>query len=170
MSAIDTHSPGNAGYDKSDFNWTAILWTLPVSVILLVAYTLVCLFWFRGAKTTHITFKETQFSTEELRLHRTQEAEILGGYKLLDKEKGRVRIPIQRAMELVVAESQGKGTVDWKPITDSYMLGAAFAQKAPAAADPASDAAPAAPSAPAAEPKKAQEGPLRPAGPASIEP
>lgn len=135
MSAIDErtvdpakpHPSSNMGHEMSDFSWTTVLWLLPISVLLLVAFTLVCLFWFRGAKTTQVIDASIQFSTDELKSHRAKEAEFLDGYKYLDKDAGRVRIPISRAMELVVQENQGKGTVDWKPITDTYLRGAAFA-------------------------------------------
>lgn len=161
MSAIDErtvdpaqpHPSSNMGHEMSDFSWTTVLWLLPISVIALIAFTLVCLFWFRGAKTEHINVKEAQFSTDELKIHRAKEAEYLGQYKVLDKDKGLVRIPIARAMELVVQEAQGKGTVDWKPVTDAYLMGAAFARKAEGEAAPAAapaEAAPTAPDAPAA--------------------
>lgn len=176
MSAIDPrtvdpaqpHPSSNMGHEASDFSWTTVLWLLPISVIVLVLFTFVSLYWFRGAKTGHVNLKETQFSTAELKLHRAQESEILNSYKVLDKEAGRVRIPIARAMELVVQESQGKGRIDWTPITDTYLLGAAFkdrpaAASAPAAAQaqgakPVVPAAAPAPKGKAAEPaQKAQE-------------
>jgi hypothetical protein len=134
MSAIDDrtvdpaqpHPSGNMGHEMSDFSWTTVLWLLPISVIALAAFTLVCLYWFRGAKDTHMVRKEAMFSTAELSLHRAKEAEFLNEYKYLDKQAGRVRIPIQRAMDLVVRESQGKGRVDWAPAADAYNMGAAF--------------------------------------------
>lgn len=180
MSATDSHTvdpakphpSGNMGHEMSDFSWTTVLWLLPFSVLLLILFTLVCLYWFRGAKTGHINEKETRFSTEELKLHRAKEGEFLNTYKLLDKDAGRVRIPIARAMELVVQESQGKGRLDWTPITDTYLRGAAFASKAaaaPAAAAPAPAKAAPAPKAAAAKPSapaKAAEAP-KPAAPAA---
>ena len=122
MSAIDDrtvdpakpHPSSNMGHEASDFSWTTVLWLLPISVIAMIAFTLVSLWWFRGAKTTHVIQKEAQVSTAELNLQRTKEAEFLNGYKVLDKEKGRIRIPIQRAMELVIAENEGKGGLEWK--------------------------------------------------------
>lgn len=173
MSAIDErtvdpaqpHPSSNMGHEMSDFSWTTVLWLLPISVIALIAFTLVCLFWFRGAKTGHIYEKEAMFSTDELKIHRAKEAEYLGQYKVLDKDKGLVRIPIARAMELVVQEAQGKGTVDWKPVTDAYLMGAAFARKAEGEAAPAAVPAEAAPAAPAAP---AQAAPA--AAPAAKEP
>ena len=123
MSAIDErtvdpaqpHPSSNMGHEMSDFSWTTVMWLLPISVIALVAFTLVCLYWFRGAKDSHMVRKEAMFSTAELSLHRAKESEYLNEYKYLDKQAGRVRIPIRRAMELVVRESQGPGRVDGKP-------------------------------------------------------
>jgi hypothetical protein len=144
MSAIDErtvdparpHPSTNMGHEMSDFSWTTVLWLLPISVIALVAFTLVCLYWFRGAKDTHVVRKEAMFSTAELGLHRAKESEFLNQYKYLDKQAGRVRIPIQRAMELVVQESQGKGRVDWTPAADAYNEGAAFARPSTTALSP----------------------------------
>lgn len=42
----------------------------------------------------------------ELRELRADEAERLGGYAWVDKGKGVVRIPVDRAMELLVEEAQ----------------------------------------------------------------
>jgi hypothetical protein len=134
MSAIDDrtvdpakpHPSENLGHEMSDFSWTTVLWLLPISVVALIAFTLVSLYWFRGAKDTQIVDKQSQFSVAELNLLRTKESEYLNGYKVLNKESGRVRIPIQVAMDLVVKESQGKGTVDYLPITDIYLQGKAF--------------------------------------------
>lgn len=144
MSALDDrtvdpakpHPSSNMGHEMSDFSWTTVLWLLPIAVVLLVVFTVVSLLWFRGIKTDQVNRLESKFSTEELKLHRLKEAEVLDGYKVLDKEKGRVRIPIARAMELVVQESQGQGRVDWKPITDTYLMGAAFARDAGRASEP----------------------------------
>lgn len=141
MSAIDErtvdpaqpHPSSNMGHEMSDFSWTTVMWLLPISVIALVAFTLVCLYWFRGAKDSHMVRKEAMFSTAELSLHRAKEAEFLNEYKYLDKQAGRVRIPIQRAMELVVQESKGKGRVDWTPAADAYNESAAFGGPAAAA-------------------------------------
>ena len=64
------------------------------------------------------------------------EDEILNSYKVLDKDKGRIQIPVARAMELIAQEHQGKPGKEWVPITDTYLEGAAFAASpAPAAED-----------------------------------
>ena len=138
MSATDTHTvdpamphpSANMGHEMSDFSWTSVLWLLPISVIALVAFALVCLYWFRGAKDTVVLQQATMVNTEELDLHRAKSAEFLNQYKWLDKEKGKVRIPIQRAMDLVVEESKGSGKLDWAPITDTYIRANAFSHAA----------------------------------------
>ena len=56
-----------------------------------------------------------------------KEAEILSSYKWVDKEKGRAQIPIDRAMELIAQEHMNAPGREWKPITDTYLQGAAFA-------------------------------------------
>lgn len=138
MSATDSHTvdpakphpSGNMGHEMSDFSWTTVLWLLPISAIILLAFAVVTLLWFRGAKDSVVAMKQSQTLTEELDLHRTQEAEFLNQYKWLDKEKGKIRIPIQRAMELMVAEGKDAGTVEWKPVSDNFIRSNAFAQVA----------------------------------------
>jgi hypothetical protein len=77
----------------------------------------------------------------------------------VDKEKGRVQIPIDRAMELIAKEHENASGREWKPITDTYLQGAAFAA-APAAAkeSPASGISIDEAEAPKAEAKPAHAG------------
>ena len=132
------HSP-NMGHEMSDFSWTTVMWLIPISVVILVGFTLVCLYWFRGFKDAEIA-AGSNFPTSELNILRAKENEILSQYKGRDKDKGRIQIPIARAMELVVEEHRNVPGRDWKPITDIYMQGAAFA--APPASVPPAAAAP----------------------------
>lgn len=144
MSSTDTrtvdpsqphHSP-NGGHEMSDFSWTTVLWLIPISVFVMLAFFAVCIFWFKGAKDHEIAHKQGQFVPSELQAFHAQEDEILTSYKILDKDKGRIRIPIARAMELVAQEHQGKPGREWVPITDTYLEGAAFAAaSAPAPED-----------------------------------
>jgi hypothetical protein len=93
----------------------------------LLVFFAICIAWFRGAKDREISEKQAAFQTTELNRLHTEEAEILSSYKWLDKDKGRVRIPIDRAMELIAKEHQNSTGRAWKPITDIYLQGAAFA-------------------------------------------
>jgi hypothetical protein len=125
------HYSPNMGHEMSDFSWTTVLWLLPISVCILVTFTLVCMFWFRGFKESESVVKQSEFPTTELNILHAKENEVLSQYKIVDKDKGRYQIPIAKAMELVVAEHQNVDGREWKPITDTYMANTVFA--APAA-------------------------------------
>lgn len=140
MSSTDTrtvdpatpHHSENGGHEMSDFSWTTVLWLLPISVIVLVTFFYVCISWFKGAKDAELAHKQGMFQTTELNEYHAKESEILNSYKVLDKDKGRIRIPIARAMELYAQENAGKPGKEWVPITDTYLEGAAFAVPASA--------------------------------------
>ena len=140
MSSTDTrtvdpampHHSENGGHEMSDFSWTTVLWLIPISVIILVTFFWVCIAWFKGAKDSELKQKQAEYVTTELNELHAKESEILGSYKWLDKDKGRVQIPIARAMELMAQEHQNVPGKAWTPITDTYLEGAAFT--APAAA------------------------------------
>ncbi len=120
------HHAENGGHEMSDFSFTSVMWLIPLSVIVLVGFILLCLYWFRGAKDNEIVTKQGQYVPTELQAYHTQEDEILNSFKVLDKDKGRVRIPVARAMELIAQEHQGKPGREWVAITDTYLEGAAF--------------------------------------------
>jgi hypothetical protein len=130
------HSPGNVGHEMSDFSFSTVLWVLPISVVILVAFTLTCLFWFRGAKDSELALRQAEYVPTELHAYQTQQDEILNSYKILDKDKGLYRVPVERAMELIAQEHRGQAGRAWVPITDSYLEGAAFAMPAAATAKP----------------------------------
>lgn len=129
------HHSENGGHELSDFSWTTVLWLIPISVVILLSFFYVCINWFRGAKDHEITHKQSEYVPAELQAYRAQQDEILNGYKILDNEKGRYRIPVARAMELMAQEHQAKGGREWVPITDTYLEGAAFAAAAAAPAE-----------------------------------
>lgn len=123
----NSQDSGNAGFEGTDFNWSLVLLSLPIFVCILVGFTLVCVFWFRGFKESEITVKAAYFETEDLNILRAKENETLSQYKLLDPQKGIAQIPIEKAMELVVDDHKNSPGADWKPITDTYVQGSAFA-------------------------------------------
>jgi hypothetical protein len=122
-----SHASGDAGYETSDFNWKGVVWSLPIAVILLITFFGVSIAWFKGAKDRELAEKQAQYQTTELNELHTREAEVLSAFKWVDKEKGRLQIPIDRAMELMAQEHMNAPGREWKPITDTYMQGAAFA-------------------------------------------
>jgi hypothetical protein len=135
----------------SDFTWTTVMWLVPISVVALVAYVLVCLYWFRGAKDSELGVKQAMVDLSQLEVLHAKENEILNGYKWVDQDKGRVQIPVALAMELVVKEHENTAGLAYRPITDTYLQGAAFSQPmiqtAPAAPQPKAEAPKAAPKA-----------------------
>src|SRR4051812_20554911 len=106
MSSTDTrtvdpaqpHHPEGVGHELSDFSWTTVLWLIPISVFIMLAFFAVCIYWFKGAKDHEIAYKQAEFVPAELKAYRAQEDEILTSYKVLDKDKGRYRVPVARAM------------------------------------------------------------------------
>ena len=66
---------------------------------------------------------------DNLKTLRTEDAKALTGYAFVDKAKGTVRIPIERAMELTVREMKDK-----KPAPGSAIVAAPSAPPAPAPA------------------------------------
>jgi hypothetical protein len=165
MSVIDPHTADpakshpseNMGHEMSDFTWTTVMWLVPISVVTLIAFVLVSLYWFRGAKDSELSDKQAQVDLSQLSLLRAKENEVLTSYKWIDKEKGRVQIPIERAMELVVKEHENIPGAPYRPITDTYLQGAAFSepmmQQAGGPAQPKSEI----PKAPAGAVKKTEK-------------
>ncbi len=121
-----SHPSENGGHEMSDFSWTTVLWLIPMAVIIMLIFFAVCIAWFKGAKDAEISEKQALFATTELNQLHAKESEILSSYKILDKDKGRYQIPIARAMELVAQDHQNVPGREWKPITDTYLQGAAF--------------------------------------------
>lgn len=124
-SASSHHAP-NEGHDLTDFNWTLVLWTLPLGVLILVGFTLVCLFFYRGYLEDETRIKESLFPTTELTSLSLADSQVLTQFKLLDTDKGRLQIPIEKAMEKLVDENRNSSGRAWTPITDIYLQGAAF--------------------------------------------
>lgn len=142
MSSTDTrtvdpaqpHPSENGGHEMSDFSWTTVMWLIPLASIILFVFVFVSVFWFKAAKDRELDEKQAALVTTELNILRAKDNEILTQYKWLDKEKGRVRIPVARAMELLAKEHQDIPGREWTPVTDTYLIDAPFkaesAQKA----------------------------------------
>jgi len=100
-SAHDSH--GHGGHESQDFTFTNLLWVIPASIVILVVYVGVCIYGFRGAASDEMIQKHAVLLDTSLSAFRAHEAELLGNYSWVDKTAGKVRIPIQQAMEKVVA-------------------------------------------------------------------
>ena len=139
---VSTKQPVSAelGYDRSDPLIGAILANI-VSIIVILAVVIGGVtFYFHNYRDRII--EETQLtpvSQDLLDLH-AKEDQLLNSYGIADKAAGTVRLPVSRAMELVIAEAK-----DGKP---KYPTAPYAVKKAEDAAAPAAPAA-ASPTAPA---------------------
>ncbi len=102
----------NSGYEKRDINMNKIALYAVLSV-LVVAVVLIFLLDYYTAVREEIVYEAVlkPISTD-LRELKAREAEELGSYKLLDKEKGIYQIPIERAMMLMAEDAYGKWLLD----------------------------------------------------------
>jgi hypothetical protein len=94
---------GQSGHESQDFSFTNLLWLIPASIVMLLLYVGVCMFWFRGAATSEMILKKSVLADTTLKAFRAHENELMHGYTWTDKEKGIVRIPIEQSMAMVVA-------------------------------------------------------------------
>ncbi len=108
----DQQSPTRSpGYEKRDANPRAILLTAIVSIIVVVI-TVVALFsFFETTRETVYQRQVLQPVSRDLLNLRAVEDSVLTSYELIDPGTGTYRIPIRRAMELLVAESSGTSSV-----------------------------------------------------------
>ncbi|HAO98973.1 MAG TPA: hypothetical protein DCQ83_02895 [Fibrobacteres bacterium] len=104
------HSSHGGGYEK-DEGFGGVLLMIPVSMFLLFVYVLIC--WF-GATTSlsremaHKQVMGAEALHQPLQQFRDQEDSSMHAYGMKDSEKGMVRIPIDRAMELMVKDASAK--------------------------------------------------------------
>lgn len=97
------------GFDRSEPSGPMVVGFTVAIVITLVLVVLAVDYLFQATLERKEYEQVLSVESTELRDVRTAEAEQLNHYRFLDKEKGRVRLPIERAMALFAAEaSQGK--------------------------------------------------------------
>ncbi len=99
-----------AGEPRSAF--IAIFGAATIVVLILVILGLQA--YFDRVSQQQIFVKVLQPVSEDLLNLRAREDAQLHSYQYLDRAAGRVRIPIERAMELLVAESKAGGSPDAK--------------------------------------------------------
>ncbi|MCU0724478.1 MAG: hypothetical protein MUE73_01610 [Planctomycetes bacterium] len=80
-----------------------------VGILLTVATVIALTALFNSATEGELARKAASGPAEELRQTIEEQEEKLASYGYADREKGLVRIPIERAMELLVLEAQSKG-------------------------------------------------------------
>jgi hypothetical protein len=101
---VNQENHGNPGYEKRDVNIKKlVLWGIVGAVIVVISLVALTEY-FLITKEDYYYRAVEQPRSQELMELRERETEELNSYELLDEEKGIYRIPIKRAMELIVEE------------------------------------------------------------------
>lgn len=129
--------PGNEGFDPTEVDAvTASAFGGVIILIIIAVFIGVTLFWDKFLVGRYRQVVEAAPNQQLEELHKT-EAKALNGYSYVDKAKGQVRLPIDRAMQLLVEEVKAGKTPynnkDSAKVADAAD-GAAAAGAAPAAA------------------------------------
>ena len=97
------------GYDRSEPNVRFIAAFGASTLVLLVLIVLALQFYFDRVLEQEVYLKVLAPESQALVDLRAREDEELHAYRYLDRDKGTVRLPIERAMELIASEySQGR--------------------------------------------------------------
>jgi hypothetical protein len=145
---MSDHQPvvdvNNEGYDPSEVDAISVSLVGGVIIAVIIAvFVGVTLYWDKFLNGRYKEVVEASPTAQLESLHKREDA-TLNGYSYVDKTKGQVRIPIDRAMQLLISEVQaGKTPYNTK---DTVKLPDPAAAAAPA---PGGAAAPAAAATPA---------------------
>ena len=102
MSDSDKKDPG---YEKLDVNLTKVaIWGISGIILLVIILAFLWQYFIITKNEYYFEAVDKPRSQELLNL-REHENDVLNNYKLLDKEKGIYRIPIDEAMKLTVEEA-----------------------------------------------------------------
>ena len=100
-----SHEPGaNGGFDRSEPNVRAIAVFGGLTIVLLVAVILGLQFYYDRVLEQQVYVQVLAPESQLLTSLRNREDEELHSYRYLDRDKGIVRLPIERAIDLVAAE------------------------------------------------------------------
>ncbi len=102
MTSTDNNS---AGYEKRDVNISMVIGLSVLSVVLLIIILVFLIDYFVESKEQMIYEAQLQPESADLNSLLVAEEEELTSYKVLDIERGVYRIPVDRAMELLVREA-----------------------------------------------------------------
>jgi hypothetical protein len=94
------------GYDRHDPNTRFIALLGLVTIVVLIAAVFGVQYYYDRMYDEQVYVKEMEPKSEALEDLRAREDEQLHSYQYIDREKGTVRIPIERAMELLVKEAK----------------------------------------------------------------
>ena len=101
-------SEKNAGFEATEPRSGAIALIGAATVILLVLIIFGVQAYYDHARDQQIFVKQLQPVSEDLKALHAREDADLNSYRYIDRAKGTVRLPINRAMDLVVEEAHAK--------------------------------------------------------------
>jgi hypothetical protein len=141
-------------YDRHDAR-SGIIAAVSISILVLLVVMIVGVYWLYTVAYEKVEYDQyTGVASKELQAIQAREDEQLHKYAYIDKEKGVIRLPIDRAMAIVEAEyAEGKAGYNTKsyPVKVELPGGAAGGANPPLAGQPGAPAAqPAATTAPPA--------------------
>lgn len=117
------------GFDRSEPNVRFIAIFGAGTLVLLVVSVLALQYYYDRVLEEQVFVKVQEPVSQTLVDVRTREDEALHSYRYLDREKGTIRLPIERAMELLAAESaQGKLKYPQRPAPVEIQGGANVAK------------------------------------------
>lgn len=96
------------GFETSEPRGGAIALTGGIMIILLALIIVGVEAYYDHVREQQIFVKQLQPVSEDLKALRAREDADLNSYRYIDRAKGTVRLPISRAMELMVEEAHGK--------------------------------------------------------------
>jgi hypothetical protein len=94
------------GSQRRGLGWPGVVCLTAVGIILLWAGVISLQAWFHGQYAGEEGRKIVERVSPELQAAVAEQKTVLTGYLYLDRDEDRVRLPIDRAMELVVQESK----------------------------------------------------------------
>ncbi len=130
------HGEHPHAYDRRDPNYKILLPFSFISFLLFIAIVLGVVQYYDIFREDMIQERVLGPDSRELQSLLARQNQELKSYEVLDKEKGVVRIPIERAMELVAADAAA-GKPKYNTNTYSVKSAVAVPGVSPAAATPA---------------------------------
>lgn len=100
------HTQHGTGYDRHDPNARFIALVGLATIVFLIAAIFGVQYYHDRVHEEQVFIKVMEPESEMLLNLRARENEQLHSYQYIDREQGTVRIPIERAMELLVEEAQ----------------------------------------------------------------
>ena len=101
-------SEKTSGFETTEPRSGAIAMVGAATVILLVLIIVGVQAYYDNVREQQIFVKQLQPVSEDLKALRAREDTDLNSYRYIDRAKGTVRLPISRAMDLVIEEAHAK--------------------------------------------------------------